>query len=124
LAQLSIDADPVSTHPDGAIAVGVIVNELVMNAFKYAYPKASGPIRVALKATGPDSAQVSVEDDGVGFNDHAHPASTGLGQRIIKAMANKLNGTIAHESGQPGCRITVSFPVVGKPLKSPMVGAA
>jgi two-component sensor histidine kinase len=36
LAQLSIDADPVSTHPDGAIAVGVIVNELVMNAFKYA----------------------------------------------------------------------------------------
>jgi len=118
LSQLSINAEPVNTHPDGAVAVGVIVNELVMNALKYAYPEKTGPIRVVLKATGPETAVVSVDDDGVGFSDSDNPTSTGLGQRIIKAMASKINGIIVHEKKAPGTRITVSFSLVGKNAKA------
>ena len=67
-AQLSLAADPVETDPDRAVAIGVIVNELVINAFKYAYPSGKGPIRVGLRARDAGgNAVISVEDDGVGF---------------------------------------------------------
>ena len=67
-AQLSLAADPVETDPDRAVAIGVIVNELVINALKYAYPMGKGPIRVGLKARDEGgNAVISVEDDGVGF---------------------------------------------------------
>jgi two-component sensor histidine kinase len=116
-AQVTLDADPVDTHTDGAVAVGVIVNELVMNALKYAYPDSVGPIRVILKTTGPESAIVSVEDDGVGFKDTDNPTSTGLGQRIVKAMASKINGDIKHDQRAPGTRVSVAFSLVGRTPK-------
>jgi two-component sensor histidine kinase len=112
--QLTIDAEPVNTHPDGAVAIGVIVNELVMNALKYAYPEGNGPIRVMLRATGPGSAMVSVDDDGIGFSETDSPTSTGLGQRIVKAMASKINGVLTHEQKRPGTRISVAFALKGK----------
>jgi two-component sensor histidine kinase len=108
-SQVTLDADPVDTHTDGAVAIGVIVNELVMNAIKYAYPDGAGPIRVTLKTTGQDSAIVSVDDDGIGFDDADDPVSTGLGQRIVKAMASKISGNIVHEQKKPGTRVSVSF---------------
>ena len=37
------------------------------------------------------------------------PNSTGLGQRIVSAMATKLHGSIAHDEDHPGARVTVSF---------------
>jgi two-component sensor histidine kinase len=123
-AQVTLDADPVDTHTDGAVAVGVIVNELVMNAIKYAYPEGAGPIRVTLKNSGPDSAIVSVDDDGVGFNETDNPTSTGLGQRIVKAMASKVNGEISHERKTPGTRVSVAFSLSRKRPHDSMPGAA
>lgn len=112
LAQLTVNADPIKTHPDRAVAIGVIVNELVTNALKYAYPNGKGPIRVALKAQSPELATVSVEDDGIGIAASSRPGSTGLGQRIVTAMASKLNGTIAHDDSHTGTRVTVTFAYV------------
>jgi two-component sensor histidine kinase len=116
-AQVTLNADPVDTHTDGAVAVGVIVNELVMNAIKYAYPERAGPIRVTLKRTDPESALVCVEDDGVGFNETDNPTSTGLGRRIVSAMASKINGDIKLERKKPGTRVSVSFSLVGRKPK-------
>ena len=107
-AQLSLAADPVETDPDRAVAIGVIVNELVINALKYAYPSGKGPIRVGLRAEG-GNAVISVEDDGVGFADSAPIGSTGLGQRIVKAMADKLGARISHDSLHRGTRIEIAF---------------
>ena len=109
-AQLSLAADPVETDPDRAVAIGVIVNELVINALKYAYPMGKGPIRVGLKARDEGgNAVISVEDDGVGFADSAPVGSTGLGQRIVKAMADKLGARISHDSLHRGTRIEIAF---------------
>jgi two-component sensor histidine kinase len=110
LAQLSLAADPVETDPDRAGAIGVIVNELVINALKYAYPSGKGPIRVGLRAQAEGgNAVISVEDDGVGFADSAPIGSTGLGQRIVKAMADKLGARISHDSLHRGTRIEIAF---------------
>jgi two-component sensor histidine kinase len=113
LAQLTIAADPIQTDPDRAVALGVIVNELIMNALKYAYPTSAGPIRVGLKARGDNDAVVSVEDDGVGMTAQTDvtPArhSTGLGQRIVRAMADKLGAQIEHDRTHRGTRIEIAF---------------
>ena len=109
-AQLSLAADPVETDPDRAVAIGVIVNELVINALKYAYPMGKGPIRVGLKARDEGgNAVISVEDDGVGFANSAPVGSTGLGQRIVKAMADKLGARISHDALHRGTRIEIAF---------------
>jgi two-component sensor histidine kinase len=80
-----------------------------MNALKYAYPDGKGPIRVSFHRTGDGGALLSVEDDGVGFRPQAGSRSTGLGQRIIRAMADKLSAQIEHEHDRPGARVVVSF---------------
>ena len=109
-AQLSLAADPVETDPDRAVAIGVIVNELVINALKYAYPMGKGPIRVGLRSRdAAGNAVISVEDDGVGFAGSAPIGSTGLGQRIVKAMADKLGARISYNSLHRGTRIEIAF---------------
>ena len=59
-----------------------------MNAVKYAYPEGAGPIHVELKALG-DNIELAISDDGVGLNVKVDPRSTGMGQRIVSAMAAK-----------------------------------
>jgi two-component sensor histidine kinase len=112
-AHLTLQADPLALDPDRAVAVGVIVTELVMNAVKYAYPNARGPIRVRLRAVAPSSAELVVEDDGVGTA--AKPLdslSSGLGQRIVKAMAVKLDAQLALDPSHRGTSIAVTFDTV------------
>lgn len=109
LAQIALNCDAVSIDPDRAVAVGVIVNELVMNALKYAYPDGAGAIRVSFKATGDGRLELSVEDDGIGLHAQTNPQSTGLGRRIIRAMADKLNARIENPPKSPGARVVVSF---------------
>jgi two-component sensor histidine kinase len=108
-ALLTLEAERIDAHPDDVVAVGMMVTELVINAFKYAYPDASGPIRVLLRREG-DHARLIVEDDGVGTAADA-PNSTGLGQRIITAMATKLKAEIDRTAPKRGTRVSVLFPI-------------
>ena len=119
LAQLTLQAEPMAAAPDHAVALGMIVNELVTNALKYAYPDEKGAIRVILKRDGDNRAVLSVEDDGVGNSfgaaAHAKATSTGLGQRIVHAMGDKLRARIEHDSSPRGTRVTVAFDLFGAP---------
>lgn len=108
IATLSVTADDVVSRPDLAVSVGMIVNELVVNAMKYAYPGGSGPIRISLKKAEDNQIAVTVEDDGVGFGESGTPHS-GLGTRIVTAMAQKINGVLARDPDHSGTRITVTF---------------
>ena len=58
MSRLTLKAEPIEIDPDRAVAIGIIVNELVMNAVKYAYPDGAGPIHVDLRAQGDDLAAV------------------------------------------------------------------
>src|SRR5262249_18751962 len=64
--QCEADDVPLSTHQ--AISVGLVVNELVTNAIKHAFPDdRRGRIRVCLEARKDNQLQLCVQDDGVGF---------------------------------------------------------
>ncbi len=111
MSQLTLSATPVAIHPDRAVAIGVAVSELVLNAVKYAYPSGKGPIRVSLRADGP-RVELAVEDDGVGRSggpSAARPDSTGLGQRIVTAMAQKLDAELSDDPSHKGTRVVLTF---------------
>ncbi len=88
---IKLDAEPLSLHPDKAVSLGIIVNELVSNACKYAYgSECAGEVRVRL--TRPDDRRFSlcVEDDGVGMAQGEAPKGSGVGSRLVLAMAKSL----------------------------------
>ena len=105
---LKLAADPIRLPTDRAVSLGVIVNELVSNACKYAYaPHASGEIRVQLRQQGDDIFLLAVEDDGVGISEGQTPRGTGLGTRLLKAMAQSLQSAIEYDPGHSGVRATL-----------------
>jgi two-component sensor histidine kinase len=108
-AELTLDADPVAIDPDRAVAAGVLVTELVINAKKHAYPVSKGQIRVGLRAINAHSAELSVEDDGIGSANGASSAPQGLGTMIIEAMGVKLGGKIAFDPSHKGTRAMLTF---------------
>ncbi|NKC31333.1 sensor histidine kinase [Falsiroseomonas selenitidurans] len=108
-ARIDFTGADLQVPPDRAVSLGVILSELVTNALKYAYPDLpqGGPIRVTL--TEEDGAGVlRVEDDGIGGAGAHAPAGTGLGGRIVQAMAQTIGGLVEFAGG-PGSRITVRF---------------
>jgi two-component sensor histidine kinase/CheY-like chemotaxis protein len=108
--RIAISAEPVQMATDRAVSLGVIVTELVTNAFKYAYPHGvEGEVRVRLARDGSTLA-LSVEDDGVGMPDDVAPKGTGLGQKIVGAMATSIQSRIEREATAQGTRIVLAFP--------------
>ena len=123
MSRLTLKAEPVEIDPDRAVAIGIIVNELVMNAVKYAYPDGAGPIHVELVAQG-DNLLLSIADDGVGLNVKTDPRSTGMGQRIVTAMASKLEASVERDPGHVGTRIVLRFGRITAPQTKPASAAA
>jgi two-component sensor histidine kinase len=122
MSRLTLKADPIEIDPDRAVAIGIIVNELVMNAVKYAYPDCAGPIHVELKAAG-ENLVLSISDDGVGLNGKSDPRSTGMGQRIVSAMASKLEANVERDPSHAGTRIVVTFRRIKAPPQKPAASA-
>ena len=104
---LSLVAEPIELATDKAVAVGVIVNELVSNACKYAYgEKTPGEVRVVLKAEG-DKFLLRVEDDGCGMPADGAVKGTGLGSKLINSMAATLKSAVDYDATHSGVRATL-----------------
>jgi two-component sensor histidine kinase len=110
-SKVHLNADPITAQTDKAISIGVIITELVTNAFKYAYPETEpGDIRVQFRAIGPRKVNLSVEDDGIGWKGEGPAKGTGLGSRIVSTTARALGASIAYD-GVKGCRVSLEFEV-------------
>ena len=108
---LKFDLEPLKLRTDASINLGVIVTEWVTNAFKYAYPRSPGEVRVRLKLLTEKSAQLSVEDDGIGRGDGGSPKGSGLGTRIVRAMAASMGAQIHYLEAAPGTTARLVFPL-------------
>jgi len=103
--RLRLSAEPILLATDRAVSLGVIVNELITNACKYAYgPGEDGEVRVSLMRDDDRAILLTVEDDGRGLGAGAAPAGTGLGARVIRAMAESLGSRITYDPGHAGVR--------------------
>jgi two-component sensor histidine kinase len=108
---ITLDSDPIRMATDRAVSLGVIVTELVTNAYKYAYPEGQpGEIRVALKQQA-EAVSLVVEDDGVGIDSGTAAKGTGLGARIVRAMAASLQTTPEADPTHRGTRVVLSIPM-------------
>lgn len=103
--------EPIELTPDASVNVGVVLNEWVTNAFKYAYPGGSGEIRVTLKRLDKERGELIVEDDGVGIKDGA-VKGTGLGSKLVSAMASSLKGEVRFAQMQRGTSARMAFPIL------------
>jgi two-component sensor histidine kinase len=110
-ASLKYDLDPLKLQTDASINLGIVVTELVTNAFKYAYPGRNGEIRVRLKHLPDRRVELVVEDDGVGRPDDGSARGTGLGTRIVKSMAGTMGADIAYLARQPGTAARLHVPL-------------
>jgi two-component sensor histidine kinase len=103
-------AGPLHVPTDKAVSIGVIVTELVTNAFKYAYPDERGEIRVRFSATSENSVSLCVEDDGIGWAGGGASKGTGVGGRIVSSLARGLGATTTYGQG-PGCAVKFEFEI-------------
>ena len=105
---IKLDAEPLQLHPDKAVSLGIIVNELVSNACKYAYGSdCPGEVRVNLSRADERRFSLSVEDDGVGMKDGEKPKGSGLGSRLVLAMAKSLAADFNYDPSHRGVRALV-----------------
>jgi two-component sensor histidine kinase len=104
---VEVDADRVVTNTQKATRIGLIVNELVTNALKHAFPDdGAGTIWVKLRRT-PTELTLVVKDDGIGCPEEA---KDGLGSRLTRLLVQQLGGTMTREPATPGCCITITIP--------------
>ncbi len=114
VGKIELTTQPIRVETDKAVSIGLIVNELVTNALKYAYAgREPGSVRIGM-AQAPGGLRLSVEDDGVGYPAPAAPQprakGTGIGGMIVKAMADTLHATITHDPTWPGTRFVLDVP--------------
>jgi two-component sensor histidine kinase len=108
--RIHLAAEPIRVETDKAVPIGLIVNELVTNALKYAYPTGRpGEVRVRLMRDE-RGIRLVVEDDGVGYPEaDAAPKGSGLGSLIVGSMAQTLRATVQLDPAHAGTRFVVSL---------------
>ncbi len=102
--------DDVRLSVDVAVPCGLIINELVSNSLKYAFPDGrGGEIRIELRRSGDDEVTLTVADDGVGLPEEVGFWDTKtLGLRLVGTLARQLDGNVeVDRSG--GTAIRISF---------------
>jgi PAS domain S-box-containing protein len=109
---LAVDAEPCMIDADRAIQVALLVNELVTNAFKHAFPAEKGRIVVRVRAQD-NKIKLEVSDDGVGLPDGftiTGWTGTSLGMRVIGGLVQQLKSELIVDTNRPGAKFILQIP--------------
>lgn len=102
------DLDAVQLDPAQAVPLGLILNEAVTNAIKYAFGETGGTISITGHLTTAGWLKVMIADNGKGFDETADAATLSLGMEMMKALARQLNGQLEMKN-DGGAVIIVTF---------------
>ena len=108
---ITIDAEGVELDIDRAIPFGLILNELVSNSFKYAFPDddADGKIYIHLRKNG-DQGFFEYTDNGIGLDEESEErANSSMGIRLMKRLVNQLQSTLNIDKTTDGVRFWFNF---------------
>jgi len=110
-ASLQIQVEELRLPTEHGVAVALIVNELVMNALKYAQPTSgTAVINVVLMRYGTGQIRLSVADNGANSGQTSAEVA-GLGTQLIRMLARQLNGTVSVERAAGQYAVHVTFPL-------------
>ena len=105
---LEKDIDDVELDIDTVVPLGLIVNELITNALKYAFPnQMEGVLRLSLKKSKSD-IQLSIADNGVGINDDEE--LSGFGSGLVRSLLAKLEGEMSVQNDN-GLNVNLIIPL-------------
>jgi PAS domain S-box-containing protein len=101
--RLECQTDPTMVSIDTAVPLGLMLNELVTNALKYAFPNGrSGCLKVALRSSADGRFSLMVYDDGIGLPiDFQLEQASSLGLRLVRMFAKQLRADVSMRS-EPG----------------------
>lgn len=108
--QTQIDAENIHLNVDTAVPLGLIVHELVSNAYKFAFAeKQNGKVGIHLQSLDGNTYQLLVKDNGVGLPAGFNIANAQtLGLKLVRLLTEQLNGSVAIRPG-PGTEISITF---------------
>jgi PAS domain S-box-containing protein len=107
---VTVTAEPVVVGNDRAVLVGLVLNELLTNAIKYAYPDRKGTISVTVGRALEGGVLLAVEDEGAGLpGDFSERERSSLGFRIVKGLARQIGSELRIVPRTPGVRFEISF---------------
>ena len=111
--RLKNELDPVVMGADLAVPCGLILNELISNALKHAFPdNAGGEVKVTLRNKGNGCCTLCVEDSGVGIPaDLEVNSNHSLGLRLVRSLTRQIRGTFELIKGDPGTSALLQFTV-------------
>ncbi len=106
---LNMDLDSIQLNLDTAIPCGLIINELISNALKYAFKgKESGKLDVEVKSSG-EKLKIVIADNGKGLPENIDFRNTeSLGLQLVVTLVEQINGKIALET-KKGTKFTIEF---------------
>ena len=107
--ELSLDLDPIQLHLDTAIPCGLIINEIVSNALKYAFPdKRKGKIDISIKNDG-NHITITISDNGIGLPADLDFRNTeSLGLQLVVSLVEQINGKIKADT-KKGTKFVIEF---------------
>jgi two-component sensor histidine kinase len=111
--RIAVDAgDGIQIATDRAIPAALLVNELVTNTAKYAYPAGQGRAWVTLSRGPVDTIAIAVRDEGAGLPpDFDLKSKRRLGMRLVNAFAHQLQGDLQVRRLQPGTEFLLTIPL-------------
>ena len=105
------DMEPLELDVDTAIPLGLITNELLTNAMKYAFPdNRKGNMRLALEQKNLKLLHLEVADDGIGQPPGGEFSGTGFGMQLVNLLCQQLQGKMSW-STKNGSRISFEFKI-------------
>lgn len=110
LIQTVVNAEPIHLDLETAIPCGLLINELVTNSFKYAFPNSlEGEIKIELHSIEDRRYQLIISDNGIGIPERIDwQDSPSLGLRLVNILAEQLEATIELDRSNGTC-FTLSF---------------
>lgn len=107
-----LDVEPVDTAVDTATRLGLVLSEVVTNAFQHAFEdRTTGVVDIRLITLSDGALRLTVSDDGTGIpEDVEWPSTTSMGGRILQGLIEGLNGSIDLTRGAAGTVVTIDLP--------------
>ncbi|WP_091690823.1 response regulator [Methanococcoides vulcani] len=104
---MNIESEDILMSFDNARHLGLILNELIMNSFKYAFPDGKGTISISSRQFD-DQFTLVVEDDGIGFPVKDISKTDTLGLKLVNELVEQIQGNIRID-GSSGTKYTINF---------------